>query len=126
MSEELEVADREAAWQTFLRTPNPPSGYPTMFDLYYAGWQAALATRAPASWWRPISELTDSDVYLFYSPGNPMASNENAQDKYWRADEISQRWPKGRYQYPEAPYTHFMVIGDPLPPAPEPEKEEEK
>jgi hypothetical protein len=65
--------------------------------------------------WRPISTLrADGEYRLFFSPGNPKAGNENAHRAHMVVDVFSARWPKGRHQLPEAPYT----LWQPLPEAP--------
>ena len=65
--------------------------------------------------WQDISTAPRGVACLFYSHGRRSAGNENARDPHMRIDAFSDRWPRGRHQYPEAPYTHWM----PLPPAPQ-------
>jgi hypothetical protein len=66
--------------------------------------------------WQPIETAPkdSSAPYICYSPGNPRAHNEYARGPHFHIDGFSERWPRGRNQYPEAPYTHWM----PLPEAP--------
>lgn len=63
---------------------------------------------------RPFVTPPRNAPYLFWAPGNPRAHNENALRAYYKVDEFNDKWPRGAYQLPEAPYTHFM----PLPSAP--------
>lgn len=71
--------------------------------------------------WQPIETAPkDGTDCLFFSPGNENARNANATDPYCKVDFFSDRWPRARFQYPEAPYTHWM----PLPSPPEPRRPE--
>ncbi len=67
--------------------------------------------------WQPIESAprNTEEPYVCYSPGNNKAHNQYAREPYYHIDGFSDRWPNGRNQYPEAPYTHWMQ----LPPPPE-------
>lgn len=68
--------------------------------------------------WRDMDDPElpkDGTDCLFYSPGRKSASNKNAVKPHTRVDCISSNWPRGHYQYPEAPYTHWREL--PSPPA---------
>jgi len=65
--------------------------------------------------WEPIETVPkgSDDPYICYSPGNKRALTEYARDPHVHIDGFSERWPKGRNQYPESPYTHWMPLPEP-------------
>ena len=63
--------------------------------------------------WRFIASAPRGVECLFFAKGNPSAGNENARYDHMQLDEISDRWPHGRYQYPEAPYTSWHTLPEP-------------
>lgn len=66
--------------------------------------------------WQRIENLPDDGIErLFYGPGSKMAYNPWARLPYRRIDVRNARWPRFRFEYPEAPYTHFRE----LPPGPD-------
>lgn len=67
-----------------------------------------------ADQWQTIdSAPRDGTNCLFYSPGNSTAWNGNAVESHISVDRFSERWPRGMFQYPEAPYTHWMPLPSP-------------
>lgn len=65
--------------------------------------------------WLPIETAPrDETKCIYYSPGNKKAGNRSARKPYINIDYFCDEWPRALYQYPEAPYTHWM----PAPPAP--------
>lgn len=65
----------------------------------------------PIGEWHPFgNQPRDGRQCLFFGRGNRNAGNENARSDYFRVDQFSERWPNGKYQYPEAPYTHWMPL----------------